>query len=1308
MTGGLLQLVAKGSNDVFLTREPQVTMFKMIYRRHTNFSRTEYDLQFRNVLDFGKEATLKIKRLGDLLHRMFLVIYLPEINIVFRFLTIGEVKKLLKDNMIIWDTDIPDNSIFNEDAFIEVVLLIDEEINELNSEIIAIDNMINILEGPLSPDQWKSRTGNGETDVDLYFDDVLNTLFVFDRYDLEYKFVTSHKDDRVPPLPLANSDTLQRILFEKFVEFGTGASVPRFDPLSFNDENLFFIFNVDTANYNVTQGTTQLSSNTVFRTGVDNVYGNEEYTRLDSYKIFDSTLNQDTAVINSNFDVQRIKESLIETIRFDLQKNILLLNNIYRSLINDSKFMFYRFFGVNGSTFNTGSQWTNLSLFVSTDPNLDDNFNSDFPLQPLPGEPDNLFHPMAQVVSSTINDFHIDNRGIYRTNKFNDYFNKLSLWERTDIGTAGLCVEEITGDPDGDIPNRFFNIYFLNYIPVIATEDIPEAINKVLNDEKQKSIDNGDTDRADDIQDIIDQLVPILRSQRNGILNQILPKVCIKDDFVSIDAMNSFRNIVGPNGDILITSIIRQDEFLEFNGTNYVLPKYVIRRYQRVLNNFSLLNLDSYLGDIKPILDTVLGYFNMSEDELPTFTTYSNFDNNMRNDIRINTSDDFFSDAISSIWNIIVERFVSNYNLLYDNELLGRVVYEDSFGLELLSYLEDITETYFNFDINNPTPIEYYFESTLNNFQQNIANINTFLTDKLSVLIDQLNHYDLNFGLMTMKNLVVPKPEFYFEEFLKVLDFITGRIEIQNDIYFHINHDTVRDPVIIVKNGLSDPNSPNYDPTEPHNNAMDIVKFIKDEFIKFARVSPNPFNRRTDPNKFRLWNTQWLPNKKFDADEEIEKYDELFGMINPQSLYNALTLIDTTYNGFVEEDDIYDYMLDIVINASFFKDFPSLKGESVSDTNQNIINYLNVTKEQKEQQIENLEGDDGLLIILENSLQGGENANFAWIKEIGYYIIEHIKMFIGDQLIDIWYGEMLHVYHQLVQYGEKERGHDKLIGNVPELYEFNTRKKRRYKLIIPLQFNFNRKLSASLPLVALQHTEVKFKVKLRSFDEVSFYDPFTRFVKKNRLKAHMLCEYIYIENDERENIAKSSNEYLMDKLQYNGDLEVTYSSLDDDLIFSTRLYFKSPTIELFWMAQYRDFIDGSQLNGEIKYSNYGNDFITGKGDIIKSVRIRFNDRTREQYKDTRYYNDIVPYERHNSNPGIGINNYCFSLLPENYEQPAGASNLSKLDHITLDIIFNDDVIERLKNGRSLRLPIYCLSYTIVRVMSGLAGVAYQY
>ena len=102
MTSGLLQLVAKGVDDLFIIGNPEITFFKIIYRRHTNFSRDELDIPFQSQLDFGKEAKCIIQRWGDLLHRLFLVINLPCIDLIFRPLTIKQVSELLFEHGIKW------------------------------------------------------------------------------------------------------------------------------------------------------------------------------------------------------------------------------------------------------------------------------------------------------------------------------------------------------------------------------------------------------------------------------------------------------------------------------------------------------------------------------------------------------------------------------------------------------------------------------------------------------------------------------------------------------------------------------------------------------------------------------------------------------------------------------------------------------------------------------------------------------------------------------------------------------------------------------------------------------------------------------------------------------------------------------------------------------------------------------------------------------------------------------------------------------------------------------------------------------
>jgi len=80
MGGGLMQLVAYGAQDVYLTSNPQITFWKVTYRRHTNFAMEAIEQTFNGQADFGRRVTCTISRNGDLAYRTYLQLTLPEIG----------------------------------------------------------------------------------------------------------------------------------------------------------------------------------------------------------------------------------------------------------------------------------------------------------------------------------------------------------------------------------------------------------------------------------------------------------------------------------------------------------------------------------------------------------------------------------------------------------------------------------------------------------------------------------------------------------------------------------------------------------------------------------------------------------------------------------------------------------------------------------------------------------------------------------------------------------------------------------------------------------------------------------------------------------------------------------------------------------------------------------------------------------------------------------------------------------------------------------------------------------------------------
>jgi hypothetical protein len=72
MGGGLMQLVAYGAQDIYLTGNPQITFFKVVYRRHTNFSMEAIEQTWNGTSTSAGRCTATISRNGDLVHKMYL------------------------------------------------------------------------------------------------------------------------------------------------------------------------------------------------------------------------------------------------------------------------------------------------------------------------------------------------------------------------------------------------------------------------------------------------------------------------------------------------------------------------------------------------------------------------------------------------------------------------------------------------------------------------------------------------------------------------------------------------------------------------------------------------------------------------------------------------------------------------------------------------------------------------------------------------------------------------------------------------------------------------------------------------------------------------------------------------------------------------------------------------------------------------------------------------------------------------------------------------------------------------------------
>ena len=78
-----MQLAAYGAQDIYLTGNPQITFFKFVYRRHTNFSMETIEQSFDGTVGFEKEVSCILKRKADLVHKMYLKFNIHTTNIIY-------------------------------------------------------------------------------------------------------------------------------------------------------------------------------------------------------------------------------------------------------------------------------------------------------------------------------------------------------------------------------------------------------------------------------------------------------------------------------------------------------------------------------------------------------------------------------------------------------------------------------------------------------------------------------------------------------------------------------------------------------------------------------------------------------------------------------------------------------------------------------------------------------------------------------------------------------------------------------------------------------------------------------------------------------------------------------------------------------------------------------------------------------------------------------------------------------------------------------------------------------------------------
>jgi len=342
-----------------------------------------------------------------------------------------------------------------------------------------------------------------------------------------------------------------------------------------------------------------------------------------------------------------------------------------------------------------------------------------------------------------------------------------------------------------------------------------------------------------------------------------------------------------------------------------------------------------------------------------------------------------------------------------------------------------------------------------------------------------------------------------------------------------------------------------------------------------------------------------------------------------------------------------------------------------------------------------------------------------WVDFLGHALIKTVDVEIGGQRIDRQYGEWMHVWNELTQTAGHQLGYNKLIGMDPTMTTplgSGHTTIPSYEMWIPLTFWFNRNPGLALPLIALQYHEIKINFE---FNTLSYLIKSATGVAppviNGDINATLYVDYIYMDTDERRRFAQVTHEYLIEQVQFSGAESV--SPQTSEVTVKTKLQLNHPCKELvFFISDNTNTAVGTQEYFDYSTGTAGSavalDFhptggnnsisingILGKTNPVNFCGLQLNGHDRFSARDGIYFNLVQPYQHHENCPSTGINVYSFALKPEEH-QPSGTCNFSRIDNATLQL-----TLSPMPNGALIY--VYATNYNVLRIMSGMGGLAYS-
>jgi len=343
---------------------------------------------------------------------------------------------------------------------------------------------------------------------------------------------------------------------------------------------------------------------------------------------------------------------------------------------------------------------------------------------------------------------------------------------------------------------------------------------------------------------------------------------------------------------------------------------------------------------------------------------------------------------------------------------------------------------------------------------------------------------------------------------------------------------------------------------------------------------------------------------------------------------------------------------------------------------------------------------------------GGTYSN--WTNNTGHAFVKECDIEIGGQKIDRHYSQWLDVWNELTDHDEQEWiGLNKHAAKNAYLRSQADGVDNLLRLYVPLQFWFCRNPGLALPLIALQYHEVKVKITTRGMLGMVNGDTLTTTAAAPG-ECNLWADYIYLDTDERRRFAQVSHEYLIEQLQRE----------TGPMTASRKLNFNHPIKELIWtvqdasnntenstalsssttvdatantssaMADFNDYFNYSSL------STIDSEVISGVTSYegFATLKLQLNGHDRFAARNASYFRTCQPFQAGHKVPSKHIYCYSFALKPEEH-QPSGTCNFSRIDNARL--------IFTTTGTLAGNITVYAVNYNVLRIMSGMGGLAYS-